>query len=115
MAAYSVGRRLWFIDDYSRYMKCYLIKNKSEALKCIKHYDSIVHNETGKHCQFLRSDNAKEFLSTNIVEYCNMHGIRQQTTTSYTPQSNGRAERPNRTCVEGASAILHFMDQPYEM
>ena len=58
-----------FIDDYSRYMKCYLIKNKSEALKCIKHYDSIVHNETGKHCQFLRSDNAKEFLSTNIVEY----------------------------------------------
>jgi len=104
-----------FIDDYSRYMKCYLIKNKSEALKCIKHYDSIVHNETGKHCQFLRSDNAKEFLSTNIVEYCNMHGIRQQTTTSYTPQSNGRAERPNRTCVEGASAILHFMGQPYEM
>lgn len=104
-----------FTDDYSRFMKCYLIKHKSDALSCIKQYDTVVLNQTGKHCQYLRSDNAKEFTSNAVKEYCNTHGIIQQTSNNYSPQSMGRAERPNRTCVEGTSAMLHFMGQPHNL
>ena len=111
----SCTQFILFTDDHSRHIKCYLIKHKSEAFQCLKHYDSIVFNQTGSHCQYLRSDNAKEFFSNATKQYCNQNGIIQQSSNDYSPQGNARAERPNRTCLEGTSAMLHFMDLPYEM
>ena len=43
----------------------------------------------------LRSDRGREYESTPLFEICALHGIVHQTTTPYTPQQNGIAERKN--------------------
>ena len=104
---------LLFVDDSTRFTTCYLLKNKSDTVTVLKSYDARVANITGKHCQIIRSDNGTEFFNRSVKEYCSDRGIIQQSSTPYTPQSNARAERPNRTILEGASAMLHHMNLPH--
>jgi transposase InsO family protein len=103
-----------FIDDATRFITAYLVKHKGDATECFKEYDAQVFNETLRHCQYLRSDNGTEFFNNTMNYYCTIHGIKQQPTTVYTPQGNSRAERPNRTCLEGTSAMLHYKDLNHE-
>ncbi|CAI7868623.1 unnamed protein product [Closterium sp. NIES-53] len=56
--------------------------------------------------QTIRSDRGGEFLGAEFRSWLKRHGIKQQLTTAYTPQSNGVAERANRTIIEGGRTIL---------
>ena len=53
----------------------------------------------------LRSDRGGEYES-QFVDVCAQHGIIHETTTPYSPQSNGVAERKNRTIKEMMNAML---------
>ena len=55
--------------------------------------------------QFLRSDNAKEYLSRPFSSFMSSHEILQQSSYAYTPQQNGVAERKNRHLVETAHSF----------
>ncbi|SCZ94934.1 BZ3500_MvSof-1268-A1-R1_Chr11-3g03490 [Microbotryum saponariae] len=44
--------------------------------------------------------------------YCSHHGITRQLTIPYTPEQNGRAERTNRTIIEGTIALLQHSGLP---
>ena len=103
---------LLFIDDYSRYITVYLLRLKSDTFEAFKHYDSRTFNLTNRHISTLRSDGGGEFFSAQMTAYMQLYGIFQQRSTKYTPQQNGRAERPNRTIVEGASAMLLHANLP---
>jgi transposase InsO family protein len=37
----------------------------------------------------IRSNNGKEFVNTNIEEYCDEVGIKHEVSATYTPQQNG--------------------------
>ncbi|CAI7808861.1 unnamed protein product, partial [Closterium sp. NIES-53] len=52
------------------------------------------------------SDRGGEFLGAEFRSWLKRHGIKQQLTTAYTPQSNGVAERANRTIIEDGRTIL---------
>jgi Integrase core domain len=95
-----------FIDDFSRYTSVYLLRSKTDATSAFYHFEKKLTNMTGKHITILRSDGGGEYFSSAVKDYCNEFGISQQSSTPFTPQHNGRAERPNRTVVEGASAML---------
>ena len=95
-----------FIDDDSSYMVIYLLRNKSDTTAAFKDYDRKLFNKTTRHISVLRSDGGTEFLNLSMKDYCQINGISQQSSTPYTPQQNGRAERPNRTVLEGLSAML---------
>ncbi|KAI3770606.1 hypothetical protein L6452_01746 [Arctium lappa] len=56
--------------------------------------------ETGKKLKVLRSDNGGEFTSGNFKNFCFRKGIHHHYTTPGDPQSNGVAERINRTLLE---------------
>lgn len=84
-----------FIDDYSRKMFVYFIKNKSDACNKFKEFKALVENETGN--KILRTDNGRKYLNNEFVEILKNSGIKHQTTISYNPQQNGLAERTNRT------------------
>lgn len=45
--------------------------------------------------QFLKADNGKQFVSSEIKQYCNNHGIGLIQTLPYWPQANGEVENAN--------------------
>ncbi|KAK9062936.1 hypothetical protein SSX86_020126 [Deinandra increscens subsp. villosa] len=58
-----------FIDDYSRATWVYLLKSRSEVSSIFREFHSYVQNQFNTSIKTLRSDNAKEYLSTEFFAY----------------------------------------------
>ncbi|MCO5603674.1 hypothetical protein L7F22_057825 [Adiantum nelumboides] len=86
---------LTFVDDMSRKVWVYFLKNKSEVFSYFKQFKAMVEKECGRFIKTLRSNQGGEFKSKEIEEFCWNQGIRRQYTCAYTPQQNGVAERKN--------------------
>lgn len=104
-ATQSLGGRgaryfLSIIDDFSRKLWVYILKNKSEAFESFKNWCSEVETEKGLPVKCLRTDNGLEFLNFEFQDYCKEKGIKRYKTVSANPQQNGVVERINRTILE---------------
>lgn len=97
---------LLFLDDFSRKVFVYIIKEKSDVYEKFVEFKQLVENQTGKRIKTLRTDNGTEYLNDRMRQLMSKSGIRHETTTPYTPQQNGMAERMNRTLVEKARCLL---------
>ena len=62
--------------------------------------------QTGKKIKRLRSDHEGQFLSGKFMDWLSLRGVVQQTTPSYSPQSNGIAERMNITLQDKARTMM---------
>ena len=89
-----------FIDDYSRYVWVYFMKEKSETLAKFKEFKLMVESEVGSKIQCLRTDNGGEYISDEFSSYLVQCKIRRQLTCPNTPQQNAIAERKNKHLVE---------------
>src|SRR6266498_4637233 len=85
-----------FIDCYSRMTWLYLMKHKSEVLKCFKDFCAYIKNQFNAHVQTLRTDNGTEYVNNEFRSYLSVEGILHQTSCPGTPPQNGVAERKNR-------------------
>lgn len=94
------------IDDYSRFTVTYLMKHKSEAAQNIIDYVRWVENIFGRKPGSVRSDGGGEFDNKELRKFYKAEGIKPQYTTPYSPQSNGVAERKNRSITEMATCML---------
>jgi transposase InsO family protein len=94
------------VDDYTRMIAVFFLKNKSEAFENFKIYKEMVENEMDSRIKCLRSDNGGEFTSKEFMDYCNIHGIKRQFSVARTPQHNGVVERKNRTIQEMARTMI---------
>lgn len=103
---------LLIVDDYSRYMWVYLIKNKYEAFGMFQKFKIQVEKESRYKIKMLRTDRGGEFNSNQLQEFCKQSGIRRQLTAPYSPQQNGVAERRNRTILEMTRSLLKAMTVP---
>ncbi|CAH2087744.1 unnamed protein product [Euphydryas editha] len=95
-----------FVDDYSRIIYIYFLKNKSAALDYFNIYKTVVENQLNKKIKKLRLDNGKEYCSKEFEKYLSSSGIVHQKSNPYTPEQNGLAERCNRSVVEKARCLL---------
>ena len=102
------GRRYFvtFIDDCTRFCYVYLLKTKDEALHYFKVYKVEVENQLEKKIKRLRSNRGGEYFSNEFSEFCAVHGIIHERTPPYSPQSNGIAERKNRTLTDLVNVML---------
>lgn len=95
-----------FIDDYSRMLFVYPIRDKSQALAKFIEFRNFVEKQTGSAIKILRTDNGGEFCNNAFDEKLRQYGILHQKTAPYTPEQNGVAERFNRTIVEKSRCML---------
>lgn len=101
-----------FIDDYSRKVWVYYLKEKSEVFEKFKEWKAMVENQTGKKIKYLRSDNGGEYRDGGFLKYCKDAGITRHFTVKKTPQQNGVAERMNRTIMERARCMRFHAGLP---
>ena len=94
------------MNDYTRKIWIYFLREKSEAFNKFKEFKALVEKQRGYHLKTLRSDRGGEFTSNEFNDYCKQEGIRRELTTSYTPRQNGIAEWKNRTIFEMARSML---------
>jgi len=90
----------------------FFLKFKHEVAGNFVKFKKMVENQSGCKIQFLRSDNSKEYVSTQFKLFCEEDGIEHQLTTPYTPQQNGVSERRNKYVMEMARSMLHEKDMP---
>ena len=108
-----------FIDDYSRYAFVYYMKKKSETLDKFKEFIKYARTEIGSIVQSInvdnylrdiRSDNGGEYTSTEFNDYCLDNNIKHNLTVPYSPQSNGVAERYNRSLMAITRSLINNSD-----
>ena len=95
-----------FIDDYSKYTRIYLFRNKDEARDAFIKYKNEMENQLSKKIKRLRTDRGEEYESNPFNSFCEDHGIIHKTTPPYSPEFNGVAERKNKTLKEIMNAML---------
>jgi hypothetical protein len=93
----------------SGYCHVYLLKTKDNALVCFKTYKVEVENQLEKKIKRFRSDRGGEYFSNEFDLLRAEHGIIHERTPSYLPQSNGVAERKNRTLTDFANSMLDIV------
>ncbi|KAJ0627129.1 putative RNA-directed DNA polymerase [Helianthus annuus] len=103
---------LTIVDDYSRAVWVYLMKNKSEVFENLKGFVNIVKTQFHQSVKCFRSDNGSEFVNNQMKLFCNEHGIVHQTSCAYTPQQNGIVERKHRHLLNVTRALLFESNLP---
>ena len=75
------GKRFYitFIDDYSRYTRVYLLRNKDEARDVFIKYKNEVENQLSKKIKRLRTYKREEYESNPFNSFCEDHGIIHET------------------------------------
>lgn len=114
----SLGHKryfLLFVDDFTRRIWIYFLKEKSEAFTKFRKFRALVEKQSGYPLKTLRSDRGGEFTSNEFNDYCKQEGIQRELTASYTPKQNCIAERKNRTIFEMARSMLKakHLPKPY--
>ena len=94
-------------DDCTGASLVRFLKSKKESPTAIK--QMILEFERAHCCKVkkllverLRTDNAKEFLSSNMKKWLAEKRIVHELSAPYSPESNGKAERLNRTLMDAA-------------
>lgn len=95
-----------FIDDHSRKVFAYTMKNKSEVVTKFSIFKNLVENHLNASIKTIRTDNGKEYVNNDMDNLCKKFGIRHEKSAPYSPQQNGVSERMNRTLIEKVRCML---------
>lgn len=96
-----------FIDDFSRKVFVYIIKQKSQVFECFKKFKALVENQTDKKIKIFRSDGGKEYDNHQFRDLFEQEGVAHQKTAPFNPEQYGLAERMNRSIMEKVRCMLY--------
>ena len=61
------------------------MKEKFEVFQVFKRFKAMVEKETVMPIKYVRSDRGSEFISSELMKYCEEQGIRRFLTAPYSP------------------------------
>ena len=99
------------MDDYSRFAEIVLLKRKSDAAQAFVYVAKQYERQTGNLVQRIRFDRGTEFKG-ELRKWMYQEGVVAEPSPPDTPQSNGRAERLNKTLIQRTRAMLLHFDLP---
>ena len=102
------GFQYWvtFIDDCTRWLENYAIRQKSGVFSAFKEFRVLVETQTGRKIKCLHVDQGGEYTLKEFLLFCKNEGIRVEFTTRATPQQNGVVECVNCTIEEALTSML---------
>ncbi|KAI0991999.1 hypothetical protein K3495_g16187, partial [Podosphaera aphanis] len=95
-----------FIDDFSRYAWISFLRNKNDAYQAIRDFVTRIQTQHNLTIKTFFSDNGGEYIDARVQKYFTDNGIHHEKSPPYEHESNGTAERFNRTIVTKARAML---------
>ncbi|GBE89144.1 hypothetical protein SCP_1501500 [Sparassis crispa] len=101
-----------FTDDYSRRSTVLFMRHKDEVTEKVKNYITYIERKFGNKPLQLRLDNGREYMNTELINWCQMKGIEMGPTAPYSPSQNGVSERLNRTLLGLACTMIYARDLP---
>ena len=93
-----------FIDNYSRFTRIYLLRDKDETFDMFLSYKAEVENQLDRIKKRIIFDRGGEYTLLN--DYCEREGIIYEVTPPYSLESNGVAKRKNMTLKEMMNSLL---------
>jgi hypothetical protein len=98
-------------DDFTKVVRLYFLRKKSDACNSMQHYLNSEALE-GFPVAKVRVDGGGEYNSKELKEFVHKLGIFDEPTVPYSPESNGVAERLNRTLMSKMRAMRHSANLP---
>ncbi|KAJ1530258.1 hypothetical protein ONE63_005180 [Megalurothrips usitatus] len=95
-----------FIGDYSRFVRVYYLKKKSEAFKAFKQYQTYVEVLHERKIKAMQSDGGGEYIDGEFQAYLRERGVVHRKTVKNSPEQNGISERQNRTLANIVRCLL---------
>ena len=102
-----------FFDEFSKKLWVYFLVRKSEMFTKFREWKAMVELQSGHTLREFQSDNGGEYIGHDFRDYLVSKGILHRTSTAYTPQQNGKAERSIRTILERALSMLVRFHESY--
>ena len=94
-----------FVDDCTGCLIAFPMKSCSEIVAKLQEVLAMA-NADGHKVKRVRSDNAKEFVSAEMKNFCRVSQVVHDHSAPYCPEQMGRVERQNRTVIEMARSML---------
>lgn len=111
----SVGRFSYyasFIDDYSRYIWIYLLRQKSDVFSIFHDFQALVERKFNKKILAMQTNWGGEYEHLNsLFQHV---GIAHRVSCPHAHQQNGAAERKHRHIVEIGLALLAHASMPFK-
>ena len=95
-----------FIDDCTRYAWVYPLKVKSATVKVFTQFILERQTQDSAVIKRFRTDNGGEYVNNEMPILLQKHGIIHDKTPPYSHESNGVAERYNRTIITSIRSML---------
>ncbi|GFX61746.1 retrovirus-related Pol polyprotein from transposon TNT 1-94 [Trichonephila clavipes] len=117
MPTESQGGNKYFlsiIDDYSRKVTVFPIRNKSDVFHTFIRFQKRAERFLSKKVMAVRTDGGLEFCNKDMDNFLTELGIKHEVTNSYTPEMNGVAERFNLTALDGIKTLLKSSEVPHK-
>ncbi|GFY23680.1 retrovirus-related Pol polyprotein from transposon TNT 1-94 [Trichonephila clavipes] len=115
MPTESQGGNKYFlsiIDDYSRKVTVFPIRNKSDVFHTFIRFQKRAERFLSRKVIAVRTDGGLEFCNKDMDNFLTELGIKHEVTNSYTPEMNGVAERFNLTALDGIKTLLKSSEVP---
>ena len=102
-----------FVDQYTKYIWLYTLKNKDEVTSIFKKFHPLVEKYFGQKLLSLYTDGGGEYIG--LQSYLSSQGIEHKLSPPYTPQRIALAERRHRQIIETAKTLLHQASLPHHL
>ncbi|MBW0491917.1 hypothetical protein O181_031632 [Austropuccinia psidii MF-1] len=97
---------LTIVDQCTSFKIVKFLSNKSDAIQEFKIVKNMIETAQGRRIKKIVSDRGGYFINSEFKQLANESGFIHITSSPYTPQLNGFAERANRAILEKARCLL---------